>query len=95
MSTKRFCPFTNAIAAGCNAGDIYRLAVIVKVSFTGDDIWAGVRVDRALRGYQDEGLGGYLNGKHFSTFVDDGEIIDLGLLQDYAHEHYEAAQARR
>lgn len=81
------CPFENALAAGCNEGELYRLAVIIKGAHSVTDIWAGVRVERALRGYQDDGLGGYLNGKHFASFVeDDGEIPDWQLLQDYAHD---------
>lgn len=84
------CPFTAAVNDGCTASEILRLAAIVKAAHCSDDVWAGIRVERALRGYLDAGLGGYLYGKHFESWLDADShvIVDLGALRDLARNFY-------
>lgn len=94
MEDTNRCPFTAMVLELTNSSvitsaliceDMRRLATIVKVAHTSDDVWMGIRTERALNGYKGGGLAPYINGRHFMPFLSkSGEIIYLETLRDHA-----------
>ena len=69
--------------------ELQRLALIVRAAHEPSDVWAGCRVERALRMHRGEpgtgALSSWLHGRHFGEVDSDClELSDLEELREYA-----------